>query len=95
MPSKTANPYLILLAGLCLPGSGHVLLGKPQRGLIFLFFIIILGWISLRIMPQSGSFFTRHVGGILVYGLSALDAYKIARVKQTEESFKSKQVIQE
>ena len=95
MPSKTANPYLILLAGLWLPGSGHVLLGKPHRGLIFLFFIIILGWISLRIMPQSGSFFTRHVGGILVYGLSALDAYKIARVKQTEESFKSKRVIQE
>ena len=95
MPSKTVNPYLILLAGLCLPGSGQVLLGKAQRGLIFLFFIIILSWISLRIMPQSGSFFTRHVGGILVYGLSALDAYKIARVKKTEESFKSKRVIQE
>lgn len=95
MPSKAINPYLVLLAGLFLPTSGHVLLGKAQRGLIFLFFIIVLGWISLRVMPPSASFFTRHVGGILVYGLSALDAYKIARVKQAKEMFISKQTIQE
>ncbi len=91
MSSKTINPYLVLLAGLFLPGSGHVLLGKPQRGLIFLFFMIVLGWISLRVMPPSASFFTRHVGGILVYGISALDAYKIARVNQAKALFKPAQ----
>ena len=85
MPSKTINPYVVLLASLCLPASGHVLLGKAQRGLIFLFFIIVLGWISLRVMPASASFFTRHGGGFLVYGISVLDAYKIARVKREEE----------
>jgi len=95
MFSKPLNPYLILLAGLCLPASGHVILGKPQRGLIFLFFMIVLGWISFRLMPQSASFFARHGGGFLVYGISALDAYKIARVKQTEATFKSKQATQE
>ena len=88
MPSKTMNPYLILLASLCLPASGHVLLGKPQRGLIFLFFMIVLGWISFRIMPASASFFTRHGGGFLVYGIAALDAYKIARVKREEATLK-------
>ncbi len=88
MPSKTVNPYLVLIAGLVLPGSGHVILGKPQRGLIFLFFILILGWISYRIMPEQGSFLMRHAGGVLVYGLSALDAYKMARVRQALENFK-------
>jgi hypothetical protein len=88
MPEKTINPYLVLAAGLVLPGSGHVLLGKPQRGLIFLFFIIILGWTSVRIMPDTASFLLRHAGGFLVYGLSALDAYKIARVRQVTQSFK-------
>ncbi len=88
MPNKTINPYLVLAAGLLLPGSGHVLLGKPQRGLIFLFFILILGWISLRIMPANGSFLMRHAGGVLVWGLSALDAYKMARVRQALETFK-------
>ena len=89
MPNKTINPYLVLAAGLILPGSGHVLLGKPQRGLIFLFFMLILGWVSLRVMPESGSFLLRHAGGFLVYGLSALDAYKMARVRQAVESFKT------
>ena len=88
MPSKTVNPYLVLIAGLVLPGSGHVILGKPQRGLIFLFFILILSWISYRIMPEQGSFLMRHAGGVLVWGLSALDAYKMARVRQALESFK-------
>jgi len=88
MPEKTINPYLVLIAGLILPGSGHVLLGKPQRGLVFLFFIIILGWASLRIMPEQGSFLLRHAGGVLVYGFSALDAYRIARVRQVLANYK-------
>jgi hypothetical protein len=89
MPSKEINPYLVLAAGLLVPGSGHMLLGKPQRGLIFLFFILVLGWASYHIMPQTGSFVLRHAGGFLVYGLSALDAYKIARVRQAVASFKA------
>ena len=84
MPHSPKNPYIILAASLLLPGSGHVLLGLAQRGLMFLFFILILGWISLRLMPEQMSFFARHVGGILVYGLSVLDAYKIARVRKAE-----------
>lgn len=80
MMTKPHNPYAVLAAALVLPGAGHVLQGKPQRGLTFLFFTIILGWISLRIMPETASFFARHVGGIFIYGLSVIDAYKSARV---------------
>ena len=78
---KTKNPYLVLMASLVLPGSGHVILGQAQRGLMFLFFTVILAWVSIRLMPETASFFSRHVGGFFIYGIAALDAYKIARLK--------------
>jgi hypothetical protein len=84
MSDKPKNPYLILLAGLILPGAGHVLLGQAQRGLTFLFFTAVLGWVSLKVMPEHMSFFARHVGGIFIYGISVLDAYKIAHIKFAE-----------
>jgi hypothetical protein len=84
MSDKPKNPYLVLLAGLILPGAGHVLLGQAQRGLTFLFFTAVLGWVSLKVMPEHMSFFARHVGGIFIYGISVLDAYKIARIKFAE-----------
>ncbi|MCB1380078.1 MAG: hypothetical protein KDK89_17170 [Alphaproteobacteria bacterium] len=80
MTDKPRNPYAVLAAALILPGAGHALLGRAQRGLMFLFFTVILGWISLRIMPPDASFFTRHVGGIFIYGLSVIDSYKTARI---------------
>jgi putative effector of murein hydrolase LrgA (UPF0299 family) len=48
---------------------------------MFLFFTLILGWVSLRVMPENASLFARHVGGIFIYGISVIDAYKLARVK--------------
>jgi hypothetical protein len=88
MSDKPKNPYLIFLAGLVIPGAGHVLLGQAQRGLTFLFFTVVLGWVSLKVIPEQMSFFSRHVGGILIYGISVLDAYRIARVKQAEDAFR-------
>lgn len=81
MTPAPRNPYHVLLAALVLPGSGHVLQGRAPRGLMFLFFMVILGWASMRLMPEGASFFGRHVGGIFVYGLSVLDSYKWSRVK--------------
>lgn len=80
MTAKPQNPYAVLAAAIVLPGAGHVLQGKPQRGLMFLFFTVILGWVSLRLMPADSSFFARHVGGIFIYGISVIDAYKSARI---------------
>ncbi len=90
MTDRPKNPYLVLFAGLVLPGAGHVLLGQAQRGLTFLFFTAVLGWVSLKIMPEHMSFFSRHVGGIFIYGISVLDAYKIARMKFAASNLKSK-----
>jgi hypothetical protein len=80
MTNKPPNPYLVLAASI-IPGAGHVWLGQAQRGLMWLFFTIILGWVSTKIIPEHMSFFSRHVGGIFIYGLSILDAYKTARLR--------------
>jgi hypothetical protein len=73
---KRRSPLVILLASL-VPGAGHVLLGQPQRGLMFIFFMIILGWISTKIMPETASFIGRHVGGVFIWGMSVIDAHRI------------------
>jgi hypothetical protein len=77
--TEPRNPRLVLLASI-IPGAGHVLLGQSQRGLTFLFFIVILGWVSVKLMPDHASFIGRHIGGVFIYGVSILDAYKRARI---------------
>lgn len=79
-PAPT-SPYLVLGAAILLPGSGHVMLGLPVRGLQFLFFIVILAWVTARIATPDASFVGHHAGGFLIYALSILDAYKIARIR--------------
>lgn len=81
MTPAPRNPRLVLLAAIILPGSGHVLQGRAPRGLMFLFFTIILGWASSHVMPETASFFGRHIGGIFIYGMSIIDAYKWSKVE--------------
>jgi hypothetical protein len=79
-----SNPYLVLGAAIVLPGSGHVMLGVPTRGLQFLFFMVILAWITTKVAPPDASFAGRHAGGFLIYALSILDAYKMARIRHAQ-----------
>jgi hypothetical protein len=92
MNEAPRNPTLVLLAAI-FPGGGHLLQGRPQRGLVFLFFMVILGWVSIRVMPETFSFFGRHAGGIFIYGISVLDAYKWSKVKF--EDWKRRQAPQD
>jgi hypothetical protein len=79
-----SNPYLVLGGAIVLPGSGHVMLGVPTRGLQFLFFMVILAWITTEVAPPDASFVGRHAGGFLIYALSILDAYKMARIRHAQ-----------
>jgi hypothetical protein len=81
MPDRPIHPYKVLVAAVLLPGTGQVLNGTPQRGLVFLFFTILLGWVSMNVMPPEASFIGRTIGGVFVYGLSVIDAYKRARIR--------------
>ena len=84
---KPWNPYFVLAAAVLLPGSGHVLIGLPQRGLVFLFFIVLLGWVSVNLMPAGSSFIGQYIGGVFIYGLSVIDAYKRARINWEQWKF--------
>ena len=78
--ARPANPYLVLAAAI-FPGCGHVLLGVASRGLQFIFFMVILAWVTTKFAPSGASFIGRHAGGALIYALSILDAYRIARIR--------------
>ena len=86
-PPAPYNPLVILGASIALPGCGHVLLRMPGRGLQFLFFMVVLGWITTKVAPPDASFVGRHAGGFLIYALSVLDAYKIARVRHAQWAY--------
>ncbi len=78
---KPINPYAILALAIVLPGSGHVFSGVAMRGLQFLFFIIVIGWATSKVAPAQASFLGHYAGGVFIYALSILDAYRIARIK--------------
>ncbi len=75
---------MLVAAVSLIPGAGHVLLGQAQRGLMFIFFMTILGWISLKLMPEYASFFGRHIGGVFIWGMSIIDTYRINQKRISE-----------
>jgi hypothetical protein len=84
---RPASPYLVLAASI-FPGCGHVMLGLASRGLQFIFFMVILAWITTKFAPDDASFIGRHAGGVLIYALSILDAYRIARIRYARWAYR-------
>lgn len=79
--SRPWHPYLVLASSVVLPGSGHLLNRTPVRGLPFVFFIVLFGWLTTKIAPPEATFIGRHAGGVFVWCLSVLDAYRTARLR--------------
>lgn len=76
-----ANPHLVLAVALVLPGCGQVMNRQPVRGLFFVFFILLLGAYTLKTASPDVSIMGKLAGGIFVYAMSILDAYRHARVR--------------
>lgn len=77
------NPRLVLAVALLLPGVGQVLNRQPIRGLIFVCFAILLGGFTLKTAAPDVSFVGKVSGGLFVWAMAALDAYKVARIRRT------------
>ncbi len=75
------NPYLVLALAIVLPGCGQILNRQPVRGLFFVFFILLLGAYTLKTASPDVSIVGKLSGGIFVYAMSILDAYRHARVR--------------
>jgi urea transporter len=81
MTPKPVNPYLVLAVAVVLPGCGQVLNKHPLRGLMFVFFILLLGAFTLKTAAAEVSIIGKLAGGIFVYAMSVLDAYHHSRVR--------------
>lgn len=66
---------LVLCSSLLLPGSGQVINRTPMRGLVFVFYIVLLGAITYQLTTPEHSFLGRYAGGLFVYAISVVDAY--------------------
>ena len=63
---------LILLAAMIVPGSGHVILGVSKRGLLMLFWMVLLGFLTSRFAANDVSVVGRYAGGLAVWVLSVV-----------------------
>ncbi len=75
------NPRLVLLVAILLPGVGHLMNNQATRAFLFAFSIASLGWITYHLTTPEHSFLGRYAGGLFVYAISILDAYKTAKVR--------------
>lgn len=78
---KPLHPWGVLAMAVVLPGVGHVVSRQPVRGLIFLFFIILLGAFTVKTAAPDVSIVGKYAGGLFVWAMSILDAYRIGRIR--------------
>ena len=79
--SRPMNPLLVLALAVVLPGSGQVFNREPYRGLIFLFFMFLLGAFTILTAKPEVSIVGKLAGGLFVYAISVFGAYKKARIR--------------
>lgn len=75
------HPYLVLAIAILLPGMGQVVNATPQRGVMMAFMMLSLGWVTFHLTTPDHSFLGRYAGGLFIYAISVLDAYRWARVR--------------
>lgn len=78
MSRPLQHPFSVLAVALVLPGVGQVVNGQPRRGLVFVFYILLLGLVTRQVAPDSATDIGRYAGGIFVYAISVFDAYTVA-----------------
>jgi hypothetical protein len=74
------HPYLVLAMSV-FPGIGQIFNGDSKRAFMFAFSMLSLGWITYHLTTPEHSFLGRYAGGIFVYAMSILDAYRQARLR--------------
>jgi len=76
------NPRLVLVVAILLPGMGQVLNRQAVRGLVFVCFAVLLGAFTLKTAAPDVSFVGKIAGGLFVWAMAILDAYKTARIRR-------------
>lgn len=84
---KPLHPYLVMLIAIVLPGFGQTVNNAPKRGLMMIFFMLVLGIVTFNLAKPNVSMVGKLSGGIFIYAISIMDAYIWARYRWT--SFKA------
>jgi TM2 domain-containing membrane protein YozV len=80
---KTPRPPLLVLAvSLVLPGMGQVLNEQPRRGLLMVLYMLLLGVLTYTVASPDTSVVGRCAGGVFVYAMSVMDAYRVAATRR-------------
>lgn len=82
MTNTPPSPHVVLAVATVLPGMGQVLNRQPVRGLVFVFFILLLGGFTLKTAAPDISFIGKISGGLFVWAMAMMDAYKTARIRR-------------
>lgn len=75
---RPPHPLGVLALAFVLPGMGQVRNGQPRRGLVFVFYIALLGVLTHQVAPAGATAIGQVAGGVFVYAISVLDAYHVA-----------------
>jgi hypothetical protein len=75
------HPRIVLAIAVVLPGVGQIVNNQPARGLLFAFTIVLLGFVTSKYAPPEASFIGRYAGGIFIYAIALMDAYRWAKVR--------------
>ena len=65
--------WFIILSASIVPGSGHVLINRPIRGLIYVFWVLSMGYITFMFTSVEIPFAYRISGGFAVWMASVIE----------------------
>ena len=72
------HPSFVLVISLVLPGMGQVVNNQPRRGLLMVLYMLLLGTLTYTLASPDTSVVGRLAGGLFVYAMSVMDAYRVA-----------------
>lgn len=81
---RAASPWLVLAIALVLPGMGQVLNDQARRGLVMVFYMLLLGAVTYAVAAPGTSTVGVLAGGLFVYAISVMDAYRVAALRKQQ-----------
>ncbi len=80
-PKPPLHPFVVFLVAIALPGMGQIANNQANRGLLFAFTTVALGYVTSKYAAPDVSILGRYAGGFFIYAVAIMDAYRWAKVR--------------